>query len=62
MKNVLKWSNANILKRRKKKIESLKPDDESDMMKVTKNITGKQKKILRTPMGKSNKWPSNVYF
>ena len=27
-----------------KKIESFKPDDESDMMKVTKNITGKQKK------------------
>ena len=45
-----------------KKDRKFKPDDESDMMKVTKNITGKQKKILRTPMGKSNKWPSNVYF
>lgn len=35
-----------------KKIESFKPDDESDMMKVTKNITGKQKKNSENSDGK----------
>lgn len=35
-----------------KKIESFKPDDESDMMKVTKNITGKQKKKTENSDGK----------
>ena len=35
-----------------KKIESFKPDDESDMMKVTKNITRKQKKNSENSDGK----------
>lgn len=35
-----------------KKIEIFKPDDESDMMKVIKNITRKQKKNSENSDGK----------